>query len=54
VTWAKEQVETFADMFRRQVYPPTIAPSVAEECIKVAASHNRKVSFVAGGFQADL
>lgn len=30
-------------MFRRQVYASTIGPSVADECIKVTASHNRKV-----------
>lgn len=44
VTWAKEQIETFADMFRRQVYAPNIAEGVADECIRVTASHNRKVS----------
>ena len=44
MTWAKEQVETFADLFRRQVYASTIGPGIAEECIKVTASHNRKVS----------
>ncbi len=43
VTWAKDQIETFADMFRRQVYAPTIEEGVAEECIRVTASHNRKV-----------
>jgi len=30
-------------MFRRQVYAPTIEEGVAEECIRVTASHNRKV-----------
>ncbi|EIW66056.1 hypothetical protein TREMEDRAFT_41093 [Tremella mesenterica DSM 1558] len=43
VTWAKAQIETFADMFRRQVYAPTIDGNVAEECLKVTASHNRKL-----------
>ncbi|KAL7421281.1 exocyst complex component exo84 [Cryptotrichosporon argae] len=43
VTWAKEQVETFADLFRRQVYAPTIEAGVADECLRVAASHNRKL-----------
>ncbi|ORY33088.1 hypothetical protein BCR39DRAFT_521150 [Naematelia encephala] len=43
VTWAKEQIEIFADLFRRQVYAPTIADGVAEECLRVVASHNRKL-----------
>ncbi|KAK4683859.1 exocyst complex component 8, partial [Tremellales sp. Uapishka_1] len=43
VTWAKEQIETFSDLFRRQVYAPSIEESVADECIRVAASHNRKL-----------
>ena len=43
IIWAKAQIETFADMFRRQVYAPTIAEGVAEECMRVVASHNRKV-----------
>ncbi|WRT69149.1 uncharacterized protein IL334_006133 [Kwoniella shivajii] len=43
VTWAKEQIETFSDMFRRQVYAPNVEESVAEECIRVTASQNRKL-----------
>ena len=43
ITWAKQQIETFADMFRRQVYGPTIESSFVDECIRVTASHNRKV-----------
>ena len=30
-------------MFRRQVYAPTIEQGIAEECLKVTASHNRKL-----------
>jgi hypothetical protein len=44
VTWAKEQIEAFADMFRRQVYAPDIPQQTVEECSKIIASHNRKVS----------
>lgn len=43
MTWAKEQVETFADMFRRQVYAPMVEQGIADECLKVTASANRKV-----------
>ncbi|RSH95179.1 exocyst complex component exo84 [Saitozyma podzolica] len=43
VTWAKEQVETFADMFRRQVYAPMVEQGIADESLKVTASANRKL-----------
>ncbi|WVQ84675.1 hypothetical protein IAT38_006830 [Cryptococcus sp. DSM 104549] len=43
VTWAKEQIETFADLFRRQVYAPNVGRGVADECLHVTASHNRKL-----------
>nr|XP_018259262.1 exocyst complex component EXO84 [Kwoniella dejecticola CBS 10117]OBR81420.1 exocyst complex component EXO84 [Kwoniella dejecticola CBS 10117] len=42
-TWAKEQIETFADMFRRQVYAPNVEQSVVDECLRVTASQNRKL-----------
>jgi hypothetical protein len=44
IIWARQQIEDFAQMFRRQVYAPNVANQVAEECIRVTASHNRKVS----------
>ena len=47
ITWAKEQIETFADLFRRQVYATTIEDGIADECIRVTASHNRKVCLCA-------
>jgi hypothetical protein len=46
IVWAKEQIETFADMFRRQVYAPTIPEGVSDECMRVVASHNRKVRLI--------
>nr|XP_019049686.1 exocyst complex component EXO84 [Kwoniella bestiolae CBS 10118]OCF28616.1 exocyst complex component EXO84 [Kwoniella bestiolae CBS 10118] len=42
ITWAKEQIETFSDMFRRQVYAPNVEQGVVDECVRVTASHNRK------------
>lgn len=44
MSWAKNQIETFGDLFRRQVYAPTIDASVADECMKITAAHNKKVS----------
>ncbi|KAK6906113.1 hypothetical protein I203_100096 [Kwoniella mangroviensis CBS 8507] len=43
ITWAKEQIEMFADMFRRQVYAPNVEQNVVDECVRVTASHNRKL-----------
>ena len=43
VTWAKDQIEDFCSMFRRQVYAPTVGSDIIDECVKVAASHNRKL-----------
>jgi hypothetical protein len=47
-TWAKTQVEYFGDIFRRQVYAPTIDESVVSECLKVTMSANRKLLRDAG------
>ncbi|ODN73316.1 hypothetical protein L202_07862 [Cryptococcus amylolentus CBS 6039] len=43
VTWAKEQIETFVDLFRRQVDVPDVDQSVVDECLHVTASQNRKL-----------
>ncbi|ORX39188.1 hypothetical protein BD324DRAFT_618768 [Kockovaella imperatae] len=43
VTWAKEQIGTFVDLFRRQVYIPTVDAKTADECLKVTATTNRKL-----------
>ena len=43
VSWAKEQIETFATMFRRQVDVPGVDDESMDECIKVVATNNRKV-----------
>lgn len=48
ITWAKAQIEEFADMFRRQVFASTIEHGIADECLKVVASHNRKLLRDAG------
>ena len=41
-------------MFRRQVFASTIEPGVADECLKVVASHNRKVCMECGTFQSNV
>jgi hypothetical protein len=44
IAWVKQQVEDFAERFRRQVYGPSISPQMIDESVKVVASQNRKVS----------
>lgn len=43
VSWAKDQIEYFGDVFRRQVYAPAIDQKVVDECLRVTASANRKL-----------
>lgn len=42
VTWAKDQVEYFGDIFRRQVYAPTTSEGVINDCLRVTQNANRK------------
>jgi hypothetical protein len=39
----QEQVEHFADIFRRQVYGPSISQDVVDSAVRITAVHNRKV-----------
>ncbi len=41
--WLQEQVEQFADTFRRQVHDSTISQDTVDQCLRVTATHNRKV-----------
>lgn len=43
VTWAKQQIETFADLFNRQVDAPNISQSTVDESLHVTATQNRKL-----------
>lgn len=43
MTWAKQQIETFADLFNRQVDAANISQSTIDESLHVTAAQNRKV-----------
>lgn len=43
VNWAKEQLQTFAETFRRQVYGKSVESQVIEDSLRVAAIHNRRL-----------
>ena len=44
VRWASEQVEIYAEMFRRQVYGADQDGKVIEESLEVTKSHGAMVS----------
>lgn len=43
VEWAKGQVETYADMFRKQVYNSDASPQTVEEAKKITYVHSKRV-----------
>lgn len=43
MTWARDQIEYFGQVFRRQVYAPTIEKNVIDECHKVTMSAAKKL-----------
>jgi hypothetical protein len=43
VAWAKEEIETFAGMFRRQVYGSDVDPAVVEEALEATRIQSKKV-----------
>lgn len=43
MTWAKQQIEAFVDLFKRQVDASNISQSTVDECLHVTATQNRKV-----------
>ncbi|KAL7414262.1 hypothetical protein BDY24DRAFT_414477 [Mrakia frigida] len=48
VTWAKEQIEIFAGMFRRQVYGSDVDPSVVEEALEATRIQSKKLLYDIG------
>lgn len=43
VVWAQEQLKSFAEMFRKQVYTSDVEPGVVQEAIAIARIQGRKV-----------
>lgn len=43
VEWAKEQVEAYAEMFRKQVYSSDVDTPTVEEAKKITHIHSKKV-----------
>lgn len=45
VTWAKERIEVFATMFRRQVYGPDVDAQTIQESVQVTRLQGKRVRF---------
>lgn len=43
VVWVQEQLKTFAEMFRKQVYTVDVKPDVVQEATAIAQIQGRKV-----------
>lgn len=44
IDWARKQITSYSDTFRRQVYSADVDPKVVEEAKKITFSQSRKVS----------
>ncbi|KAF8514201.1 Cullin repeat-like-containing domain protein [Hysterangium stoloniferum] len=43
VQWAKEQIESYAEMFRKQVRGSDVAPQTVQDCLEVTRLQSRKL-----------
>ena len=43
ITWAKEEVQSYAATFRKQVYSKNVDPKVVEDAIQITHTQSKKV-----------
>ncbi|KAL1739371.1 Cullin repeat-like-containing domain protein [Schizophyllum fasciatum] len=43
IEWARTQIESYAEMFRKQVYSPDVERKVVDECMTITYSQSRKL-----------
>jgi hypothetical protein len=43
IDWAQKQIETYAEMFRKQVYISDVDPKTVEEALRIAYTQSKKV-----------
>ncbi|TRM61603.1 hypothetical protein BD626DRAFT_558599 [Schizophyllum amplum] len=43
IEWARNQIEAYAEMFRKQVYSPDVERKVIDECMTITYSQSRKL-----------
>lgn len=44
IDWAKQQIETYAEMFRKQVYSSDVEQKTIDEALNITYSQSKKVS----------
>lgn len=43
VQWAKEQIESYAVMFKKQVHGSDVAPQTVQDCLEITRHQSKKV-----------
>ena len=43
ITWAKEEIQSYAATFRKQVYSKNVDPKVVEDAIQITHTQSKKV-----------
>lgn len=43
IDWAKQQIENYAEMFRKQVYISDVEPKTVKEALQITYSQSKKV-----------
>jgi hypothetical protein len=46
IDWAKQQIENYAEMFRKQVYISDVEPKTVEEALQITYSQSKKVYLI--------
>lgn len=54
VTWAKEEIEKYADVFRLQVFSSDVEQEAVEECIQITHNQSKKVSCISNNIHDTL
>jgi len=45
IDWAKQQIENYAEMFRKQVYSSDVESKTVEETLQITYNQSKKVRF---------
>lgn len=43
ITWAKQQIEKYAEIFRKQVYSKDVDPQIVEDALSITRAQSKKV-----------
>lgn len=46
IDWAKQQIESYAEMFRKQVYSSDVQPKTVEEALNITFNQSKKVRLI--------